>query len=145
MIDFFFLLPSKGKFLNGFNEQLRQQADSVWRQIDGLSPFLLILGLFLGVGLAVFYYRGFNERPGRHYKMKYWAIWALLSVIITMVATIAIEYVGVKTNLKSGYAELYWLCAINNALYAFGFYLFTSVVWCNAFPTNAYKFFKFKL
>ena len=143
MIDFFFLLPAKGKFLSGFNEQLRQQANNVWGQLDDLSPFVLILGFILGVGLAVIYYTAFNEKAGRHYKMRYWAIWALLSSVLTMVITIAIEYVGVKTNLKSGYAELYWLCAIHNALYALGFYLFTSIIWCNAFPTNAYKFFKF--
>lgn len=143
MIDFFFLLPAKGKFLNGFNEQLRQQADNVWRQLDVLSPYVLILGFVLGVGLAAFYYTDFNEKAGRHYKMRYWAIWTLLSSVLTLVITIAIEYVGIKTNLKSGYAELYWLCAINNALYALGFYLFTSIIWCNAFPTNAYKFFKF--
>lgn len=145
MIDFFFLLPAKGKFLNGFNEQLRQQADNVWRQLDGLSPVLLILGLVLGVGLAVFYYTGFNEKPGRHYKRRYWLMWALLSFVLTMITTVAIEYVGVKTNLKSGYAELYWLCAINNAFYAFVGYFVTSIVWCNAFPTNAYKLFKIKL
>ena len=60
MDKIFFLLPSKGKFLNGFNEQLRQQADRVWGQLDGLTLILLAVGIVLGIGLAIYYYTGYN-------------------------------------------------------------------------------------
>lgn len=140
----FFLLPTKGKFLNGFahNEQLKTQADNVWRQLDGLSPVLLIACVVIGIGLAVFYYTAYNEMPGRHYKVKHWLLWGVISFALTLIATAIIEYVGIKTNLKSGISSLYWLCAINNALYSLILYFLTSVVWCNCFRTNAYKFLK---
>jgi hypothetical protein len=143
LINSFFLLPKKGKFLDGFtNEQLKSQADNVWRQLDGLSPVLLLAGVAIGIALAVFYYTAYNEMPGRHYKIKHWGIWAILSFVLTLLITVVIEYVFIKTNLKSGISSLYWLCAINNALYCFILYFITSFVWCNLFRTNAYKFLK---
>lgn len=56
IIKIFFLLPSKGKFLQNFanNDQLKAQAEQVWRQLDGLSPILLILTAVLGIGLAIY-------------------------------------------------------------------------------------------
>lgn len=143
LINFFRLLPKKGKFLDGFtNEQLKSQADNVWRQLDGLSPWILIAGVAIGIAFAVFYYTAYNEMTGRHYKIKHWGIWAILSFVLTLLISVVIEYVSIKTNLKSGISSLYWLCAINNALYGFFLYFITSLVWCNCFRTNAYKFLK---
>lgn len=143
LINFFFLLPSKGKFLNGFtNEQLKSQADNVWRHLDGMSPVLLIAGVAIGIALAVFYYTAYNEMPGRHYTVKHWTIWAIISFVLTLVVTAVIEHIFIKTNLKSGISSLYWLCAINNALYSLILYFVASLVWCNFLPTNAYKFLK---
>ena len=142
MDKIFFLLPSKGKFLNGFNEQLRQQADLVWRQLDGLTLILLAVGIVLGIGLAIYYYTGYNELPGRHYKIKHWAIWGVISFVITLLATVLIEYICIKTNLNTGLTSLYWLCALNNALYCIILYFVTSAIWCNFLRTNAYKFLK---
>ncbi len=142
MDKIFFLLPSKGKFLNGFNEQLRQQADLVWKQLDGLTLILLAVGIILGIGLAIYYYTGYNELPGRHYKVKHWVIWGVISFVITLLATVLIEYIGIKTNLNIGLTSFYWLCALNNALYCIALYFVTSFVWCNFLRTNAYKFLK---
>lgn len=143
LINFFFLLPSKGKFLNGFtNEQLKSQADNVWRHLDGMSPVLLIAGVAIGIALAVFYYTAYNEMPGRHYTVKHWTIWAIISFVLTLVVTAVIEHIFIKTNLKSGISSLYWLCAINNALYSLILYFVASLVWCNFLPTNAYKYLK---
>ncbi len=145
IIKIFFLLPSRGKFLEEFagNDQLKAQAELVWRQLDGLSPILLILTAVLGIGLSIYYYTGYNEMPGRHYKIKHWGIWATIAFILSLVVTAVIEYVGIKTNLRSGLTSLYWLCALNNALYCIILYFLTSLVWCNFFQTNAYKFLKF--
>lgn len=142
--NIFFLLPSKSKFLQGFadNDQLKAQAELVWRQLEGLVPVLLIITALLGIGLAIYYYTGYNEMPGRHYKMKYWGIWAAVAFVLSLFATVTIEYFGIKTNIRSGLTSLYWLCAINNALYCFGLYFLTSVVWCNYFTTNAFKYFR---
>ncbi len=71
LISIFFLLPSKGKFLQNFaqNEQLKAQAEQVWRRLDDLSLILLIITVFIGIGLSVYYYTSYNEMPGRHYKV----------------------------------------------------------------------------
>lgn len=144
VIKIFFLLQSKGKFLQGFasNDQLKAQAELVWRQLEGLSPILLILTAVLGISLAIYYYTGYNEMPGRHYKIKHWCIWAAVALVLSFVSTLIIEYLGIKTNIKTGLTTLYWMCALNNALYCLVLYFFTSVVWCNTGRTNAYKFFK---
>lgn len=145
IIKIFFLLPSKGKFLQSFahNEHLKAQAEQVWRNLDGLSPWLLLLTAVLGIGLAIYYYTAYNEMSGRHYKIKYWCLWAGIAAILSLIGTVAFEYIGIKTNIKTGLSSLYWLCAINNALYCAVLYFVTSVVWCNFCRTNAYKFLKF--
>lgn len=145
IIKIFFLLPSRGMFLQGFagNDQLKAQAEQVWRQLNGLSSVLLILTAALGFGLAIYYYTGYNEMPGRHYKIKHWSLWTAIAFILSLVGTAVIEYVGIKTNIRTGLTSLYWLCALNNALYCVILYFLTSLVWCNIGRTNAYKFLKF--
>ena len=90
----FFLLPSKGKFLQNFaqNEQLKAQADQVWRQLDGFSPILLIVTAVLGIGLAFYYYTVYNEMPGRHYKIKHWCIWGIIAVVLSLICTAVIVH-----------------------------------------------------
>lgn len=145
LIKFFFLLPKKGSFLQGFaNEQLKSQADLVWRQIYGISGYLLVFSVLLGIALAAYYYTVDNEQPGRHYKVSRWILWMFISSAVTFIGTLILEYVLVKTNLKRGIMSLYCLCAINNAIYCLITYFITSFVWCNCFRTNAYKFLKLK-
>lgn len=146
-IQFFFLLPTKAKFLHGFaqNEQLKSKAESVWQQLDGWSPWLLILTVVLGIGIAAYYYSAFNQMPGRHYKIKYWGFSFAIAIAISLIATAAIEYIFIQTNMKwRELHQLYWLFALNNAFYCAILYFLTSVVWCNYFSTNAYKFLRFR-
>ncbi len=145
IIKIFFLLPSKRKFLQNFanNDQLKAQAEQVWRQLDALSLIQLILTAVLGIGLAIYYYTRYNEMPGRHYKIKHWCLWAAMAFVLSLIGTAIIEYVLITTHIKSGLASLYWLCALNNAIYCLILYFLTSLVWCNFGRTNAYKFLKF--
>lgn len=138
----FFLLPKKGNFLDSFTEQLRPQADAVWRHLDSWTIWLLIIIAVLGIGLAAYYYKPYNDLPGRHYKVSHWALWGIISVALTFIATLCIEYFGIKTNLKTGLNSLYMLTALNNAIYCAILYFITSVVWCFAGRTNAYRLFK---
>ena len=141
--NIFFLLPKKGKYLNSFSEQLKPQADAVWRSLDGWTPWLVIIMAVLGIGLAAYYYKPYNDMPGRHYKVSHWAIWGVISVALTFIATLCIEYFGIKPHLpKTGLNNLYILTALNNAIYCAILYFVTSVVWCNIAPTNAYRLFK---
>lgn len=139
----FFLLQSKGKFLNQFanNDNLKAQADQVWRHLEGLTPILLGVMVLFGIGVAAYYYKPYNELPGRHYRVSHWLIAGVISFVLTFVATLCFEYFGIKTNLRTGLTSLYWLTALNNAVYCIIVYFITSVVWCNCFPTNAYKLF----
>lgn len=141
--DIFFLVQSKGKFLNSFaNENLKNQATAVWSKLSDWTPILLIITIVLGIGLAAFYYKPYNDRPGRHYKVSYWGIWGIITTVLAFIVTLLIEYLCIKTNLKSGLTSLYWMTALSNAIYCAALYFITSLVWCNFLPTNAYKFLK---
>ena len=86
-----------------------------------------------------------NCCPWHRSRDQHWGLWAAIAFILSLIGTAVIEYVGIKTNIKTGLTSLYWLCAINNALYCLILYFLTSVVWCNLkfCRTNAYKFLKF--
>lgn len=142
------LLPftSKGEFLNQFayNDNLKSQADAVWRQLDGLTPWLLLGMAALSIGFATYYYGAYNNQPGRHYKPMYWAIFGGNSIAVTLAFTFIAEWFVIKTNLHTGIWSYYIYAALYNAIYCALVYFITSVVWCNWVPTNAYRYFKFK-
>lgn len=145
IIKIFFLLPSKSKFLQNFDysEQLKAKAGQVWELLDGLSPWLLLLTATLGIGFAIYYYTAYNEMPGRHYRIKHWGLCAGIAAILSLIGTVVIEYASIK--IKLGHSSLYWVCAMNNAIYCAILYFLTSLVWCNFCRTNAYKFLKIRL
>lgn len=145
IIKLFFLLPTKGKFLQNFaeNDQLRNQANQFWQKLDDISLFLLLLSILIGIGLAAYYYTGYNNLTGRHYKIKYWSLWFFIAIFSTFVITLILEYCSIDIKLKPEYTSLYWMCALNNSLYCLVFYFLTSLCWCNFGRTNAYKFLKF--
>ena len=143
----FFLLPSKGKFLQNFanNDQLKVSggagmATARWAFTNsayinccpGIGPrFITIPGIMKCLAVITRFNTGAYGR--------------LSPLFSSLIGTAVIEYVGIKTNIKTGLTSLYWLCAINNALYCLILYFLTSVVWCNFnfCRTNAYKFLKF--
>lgn len=139
---FFILVQSKAKFLNQFtNDNLKSQADAVWRQLEGVTHWLVILMVVLGIGLAAYYYKPYNEQPGRHYRVSHWFGFGLIAIALTFAGTLCMEYLLIKTNLRDNISSLYMMVALNNAIYCAIVYGITSVVWCNFFPTNAYRFF----
>lgn len=141
--EIFFLIQSRGKFLNAFtNDSLKSQATAVWSRLSDLTPLLLIIMIILGVGLGAYYYKPYNDLPGRHYKVYHWGIVGIIATCLTFGITLLIEYFGIKTNLHTGLTSLYLMTALSNAIYCAAFYLITSIVWCNFLPTNAYKFLK---
>jgi hypothetical protein len=141
----FFLVQSKGKFLSQFaNENLKKQADAVWQSLESVTPFLVAIFIVAGIGSAILYYTWFNNISGRHYKVKYWGLFAGIFFSLTLLLTLIAEYGLIKTNLNDGISPLYWKCAISNALYCFGSYLVVSFLWCNWGRTNAYRFLKIK-
>ena len=61
--------------------------------------------------------------------------------VSTLLLTFGFEYFAAHPSLN-GAVLLELKIAIGNALYASLLYFVTSFVWCNWFPTNAYRWFK---
>lgn len=123
------------------NDALFNQAKAFWRQLDDFTIFIFVTLLAIGIGGAAYYYSVFNNLPGRHYKPKYWGIFLLMTFIATLVVTIFFEYLVVHPSLSGAF----WLecrIAFGNAIYASLLYVIVSILWCNSFPTNAYRIFK---
>lgn len=126
------------------NEALYNQARSFWNKLEGISIILVISFIVLGTAWAAIYYKPFNDKPGRHYKPKWWWIFMLITFVVTLVVTFLVEYFAVSPKL-SGAAMLEFKIALANSIYAVGMYILASLVWCNfGLPTNAYKLLSFK-
>lgn len=123
------------------NDQLFNQARSFWNNLEG-SMWIVISMVLLGVCIAAYYYTSYNNAPGRHYKPQKWLLFLGITFFITLLASYGIEHLICEPRLK-GASTLEFMVAIGNALYACLVYFITSVIWCNAFPTNAYRWFKF--
>lgn len=124
------------------NEQLYNQAKGFWRHLDGSMPFVFAIFVMLGIALAAFYYKPYNEQPGRHYKPSRWGVFLVFTFVLTIVVTFVLEYIFVKPVLR-GAAMLEMKIALCNAIYASITYLGISWVWCKWLPTNAYRLLKF--
>ena len=131
-------------FLSQFqnNESLYQQARVFWNKLEGISTILLIIFLVLGVLLAFFYYKPYNNRPGRHYTPAHWLFFLLVTFIAGFAVTYCVEYLMVPPRLNGAW-KLEFMIALGNAIYASAVYFIVSVLWCNFLPTNAYRLFKF--
>ncbi len=103
---------------------------------------LIAIFVFWGIALAIYYYIPYNEKAGRHYRPTHWLGFLLATFLATLVVTLGFEYIAVAPKLGGAFmVEL--KIALGNAIYASVLYIVTSVVWCNALPTNAYRLFKF--
>lgn len=124
------------------NEALYNQAKSFWKHLDGSMMIVIAIFIFLGITLAAYYYKPYNEKPGRRYTPLHWGFFLAMVFALTLAVTFVFEYVTVKPTLQ-GAMVLEFKVALGNAIYAALLYLITSVVWCNTLPTNAYRLFKF--
>lgn len=144
LLNFYkWIAGSKSDFINQFhnNEVLFGKANSFWQQLEAHSWFFLVIILVLGIGLAAFYYKPYNELPHRHYKPSHWLIFLGITFLLAFFSTWLYEYLSAKPQLHgANWLEVKF--AIGNALYTVVIYFVTSFVWCNLLPTNAYKFLK---
>lgn len=124
------------------NKALYDQAKGFWNKLENSSSVIVLIFLILGIAWAAYYYTSYNNSPGRHYTPKHWILLLLATVVVTFLVTLGVEYLAVKPKIDGAFL-LEVKIAIANALYAAFAYLLTSIVWCNKFPTNAYKMFKF--
>lgn len=123
------------------NEALYNQAKGFWRNLESSTMIIITLFLILGVAFAAYYYKPYNDSPGRHYRPVNWLVFLGVTFTTTFVLTWGFEYFATKPVLN-GAAMLEMRIALANAIYASVVYFITSVVWCYALPTNAYRLFK---
>lgn len=123
------------------NEALFNQAKAFWRHLDSYMMIVIAVFIVFGIALAAAYYKPYNDKPGRHYRPVSWSIFLALTFVSTFVVTLVFECIVVKPVLD-GATILEIKIAFGNAIYASVLYFITSVVWCNALPTNAYRIFK---
>lgn len=124
------------------NEVLYNQARAFWNSLDNIAGIIIALFVIIGSGMAAYYYKPYNDMPGRHYHPKHWLILLCITFVITLIVTLVIEYFFATPKLNGA-----WLvevkAAFGNAVYASGMYFLISLFWCNFLPTNAYRLFKF--
>lgn len=123
------------------NEALYNQAKVFWGNLNGSMAFIIAIFLILGIAFAAYYYMPYNNSPGRHYKPIHWLFFLAMALAFPFALTWGFESIAVKPVLK-GAVMLEMKIALCNAVYASLVYIITSVVWCNALPTNAYRYFK---
>ena len=123
------------------NKALYSQARAFWNKLDNISLVFVLICVVLGIAIAYFYYTQYNNKPGRHYTPKHWLIWLAVTAVATFLLTLGFECLAVAPKITGSFV-LELKIAFGNAIYASIVYFLTSVVWCNCFPTNAYRLFK---
>ena len=125
------------------NDALYKQAQAFWKQLDVSSIIFVSIFLLLGIVMASIYYKPFNDKPGRHYKPKYWIYFLLTTFVLTLLVTLGCECAIAQPKLDGSFV-LELKIAVANAIYSSFIYIFVSWIWCQFnLPTNAYRLIKF--
>lgn len=125
------------------NDDLYKQAQAFWKQLDVSSIIFVAIFLLLGIVMAGIYYKPFNDKPGRHYKPKYWIYFLLTTFVLTLLVTLGCECAIAQPKLDGSFI-LELKIAVANAIYSSFIYIFVSWIWCQFnLPTNAYRLIKF--
>lgn len=125
------------------NETLYNQARGFWSKLEASS--IIIVGIFIALGIimAYTYYKPFNDKPGRHYKPKYWVIFLGITSILSFLVTLGAAYFMVPPKIDGSFV-LELKIALANAIYSIIVYVLISWIWCQFnLPTNAYRYLKF--
>lgn len=139
-----FLLPSKTKFVAQYatNESTRAQAEQLYNSINS-SGLVFLLGAFVVALLFAFlYYYPFNNHPGRHYKLRYWGGFMVMSAIMCGLVVSGMIWAFVDTPLQglgSLYTRIIGVCIVWCLL----FYIVSSIIYQQG-KTNAYVWLKKK-
>lgn len=146
LLDFLYgwIAGSKSDFTRQFrnSETILAQANKFWGTLESYSIFILLVFMFIGIIMASIYFGPYNNKPGRHYHLRYWFIFMLVTLIVAFTATIGFECIACPPQLD-GALVLELKIALGNSIYAVGMYLLISFVWCNTLLTNACRILKF--
>lgn len=136
----------KATFVNSFddNEQLRAQAETFWKNLEGGTLFYIIAFIAVAALLAYLYFKPFNEMPGRHFRPRYWGIFGLIAMAVSFGLTLLIAYLSAPHSPK-GYLHIELMLSLANMVYTglTYFIVMSLLFWNNVFgKTNAYKLIK---
>ena len=139
------IVGKKAAFVNSFgdNEQLRAQAQAFWKHLESGTWFYLIAFIVIAALFAYLYYKPYNNLPGRHFRPRHWAMFGVISALVTFLVTLLITYLMATPKLPGSFVMEFKI-AIANVIYGLVIYLLCSLFFClNVFgKTNAYKPFK---
>lgn len=145
-IDFYdWGLPSKGAYLNSFAEDhLRNSANKLWQMIDSGALFFIMVFVVVALMGAILYYYPYNNKAGRHYKMRYWALWLVITALVAFAISAIMGFVLIDSPMKKDTTSFIMRISAINLVYSVLLYIIFSIIICNLnMPkTNAYRFFK---
>ena len=125
------------------SETLYNQARKFWSNLEASSIIIVVIFITLGLIMAYTYYKPFNDKPGRHYKPKYWWIFLGITFILSFLVTLGAAYFMVPPKIEGSFI-LELKLALANAIYSGIVYVIISWIWCQFnLPTNAYRYLKF--
>ena len=135
---------SKKEYLSNYadNESAKKAATRLWNAIESGEIFLIITMIVLTVAICWFYYFPFNNKSGRHYRPKYWAIAGAINLI-----AVALTTWGLCCILTPNPSFDYWFLTevtIVNTIYALVLYYIISNIINRKGESNAYPWYIFK-
>lgn len=137
-------IGSKASFLkpfgdNGQEDLLYNRAVVFWDKLDSAALWLPFIVLFVGGGLAAYYYSFFNNKPGRRYLPRYWYIMMVFCTVFSFILSLIVPVCLVGTSFN-GSLSLESKLAFGNMCYTILLYFVVSFVWCKWGKTNAYRY-----
>lgn len=118
------------------NEALYNQARSFWKTLENSSSIIICIFILIGIFMAYWYYKPFNNKPHRHYKPKFWLMFMFSSAVSSLIVTLLATYLMAEPRLNGAFL-LEFKIAVGNLIYTAVVYFIISVIWCNFGSTNA--------
>ena len=115
------------KFAN--DDSAKNAAAKLWRSIDQCDVCLVVVMAVMTLLVCWFYFFPYNQKPGRHYKPKYWRIFWIVNFVLVLVVSYFMSYAMAKNpSFDRGLLfQVSWV----NALYSLVLY------WCISWGFNA--------
>lgn len=125
------------------DEQALTAVKQFFSAIDGTSTILLIISIVLPAVICIYYHKGFNNKPGRHYIPKYQFMFFLVSAAATLVVSWIVEIAIVKLPPVDGnFGVFRFLVAIGSMCFGMVIYTITALVFGFTGRTNAFPLHK---
>lgn len=138
-------LPKPADFLEPFknNDAMYNQARLLWSKLDQTTIWFLIVFIVLAFILSFVYYGPYNNKPHRHYRVKCWLMWMMITVASSFVVSFVVGLIMIQSPLDAR-ASLFCRISFVNAVYSAILYFIISALVCNLpfVKTNAYRFLK---